>query len=256
MLDLSQVTRINSAGIRAWLDAAHARDEALELSFERCSFAIVSQLNMHPELTEGVRVTSITAPYFCPNCRLEVSEVLQVEALDAAELERALGVGPEERGGVCMERTSALVVAVLGVAAIVLLVLGAALFVVGTQPGTRWAVAQGLARSPVPVSVTGIEGTLLGPHYPGQGPGGRFLEGRLELIGGGGLVEDGHEVDDGDGGRGHADGHTVQLALQRCLDHQVRLVTHGFDLEHTIRRGSNLAVKCIHQRRKRLFLFR
>jgi serine/threonine protein kinase len=88
-LDLSQVTRINSAGIRAWLDAALARDDGLEISFERCSYALVSQLNMHPELTEGVRVASITAPYYCPNCRLEVAEVLQVEALAASQLDRS-----------------------------------------------------------------------------------------------------------------------------------------------------------------------
>jgi predicted Ser/Thr protein kinase len=86
-LDLSQVTRINSVGLRVWVDAARLRPADQRMVFDRCSMAMVSQINMIPLLTEGVQVRSILAPYHCPHCDVEAMEVLTVR-----ELER--GVAP------------------------------------------------------------------------------------------------------------------------------------------------------------------
>ena len=72
------------------------------------------------------------------------------------------GAGPEP-----VRRRSPLVrgllwtLGVLGT--VIVLVLAFVLFVVGTGPGTRWALGKGLGMSPVPVTVAGIDGTLLGP---------------------------------------------------------------------------------------------
>ncbi|MEJ2539945.1 MAG: translocation/assembly module TamB domain-containing protein [Gemmatimonadota bacterium] len=51
----------------------------------------------------------------------------------------------------------------LGLGGLVVLVVLLVGFVVATPSGARWALDQGLARSPVPASVEGVRGTLLGP---------------------------------------------------------------------------------------------
>ncbi|MCA9667983.1 MAG: serine/threonine protein kinase [Myxococcales bacterium] len=81
VVDLSQVERINSAGIRGWTDVAEVGDD-LQLELERCSLAVVSQLSMNPELTEGVKVISVFAPYTCKRCQTSVQKLIHVEDLD------------------------------------------------------------------------------------------------------------------------------------------------------------------------------
>ncbi len=51
----------------------------------------------------------------------------------------------------------------IGVAGIALLLVLAVTLVMVTPAGARWAVSTGLARSPVPVTVASVEGTLRGP---------------------------------------------------------------------------------------------
>jgi tRNA A-37 threonylcarbamoyl transferase component Bud32 len=80
-LDLAGVLRINSIGIRAWLEASRARSPALDLALERCSLAIVNQLNMIPAMLEDMRVASFYAPYICERCDLAVMELLRTSEL-------------------------------------------------------------------------------------------------------------------------------------------------------------------------------
>jgi anti-anti-sigma regulatory factor len=70
-LDLSGVRRMNSLGVRELVDAVSAMRARGRLAFERCSPAIVNQLNMLPELCDKVAIRSVFAPMECPKCLSE-----------------------------------------------------------------------------------------------------------------------------------------------------------------------------------------
>jgi hypothetical protein len=81
VIDMSGITRINSMGIQSWIDAARNANDQLELIFERCSLAVVSQLNMIPKFARTGRVASIQAPYFCTECEKEYMELLPLDEI-------------------------------------------------------------------------------------------------------------------------------------------------------------------------------
>ena len=72
ILDLSGVTRINSPGVREWIafvnDLAERRTD---LVLEKCSVPFVNQLNMISNFRGKGSVSSVFAPYFCPQCSKE-----------------------------------------------------------------------------------------------------------------------------------------------------------------------------------------
>jgi len=81
MIDLAGVERINSLGIRDWVNWM----AALEANGTRpvlvsCSPAIVAQINLVNNFTGSGVVKSFYVPYFCPECDEE--KVLLVEASD------------------------------------------------------------------------------------------------------------------------------------------------------------------------------
>lgn len=80
VIDLSEVTRINSLGVRAWI--YFVRDcEAMgqTLSFERCPPIIVSQMSMVSNfMGTRSRVLSVLAPYLCPSCNNEDLQLLEL----------------------------------------------------------------------------------------------------------------------------------------------------------------------------------
>jgi hypothetical protein len=63
--DLAAVRRFNSEGVRRWINFIRTLDEVIELSFVRCSSAVVTQLNMIREFQGRARVRSFYAPYVC-----------------------------------------------------------------------------------------------------------------------------------------------------------------------------------------------
>src|SRR5436309_2310353 len=81
VIDLGEIERINSCGVRDWvnwltkLEGQGARSVLVE-----CSPAIVAQINLVNNFTGSGVVKSFYAPYFCPNCDLE--KVLLVETRD------------------------------------------------------------------------------------------------------------------------------------------------------------------------------
>jgi hypothetical protein len=81
-LDLSGVARINSVGIRKWIEASRQAPPQLMLALERCAPPIVSQINMVPAFAAVGRVKSILAPYMCPSCGEELLELLTMADLE------------------------------------------------------------------------------------------------------------------------------------------------------------------------------
>jgi anti-anti-sigma regulatory factor len=81
VIDLGEIERINSCGVRDWvnwlskLETSGTRSVLVE-----CSPAIVAQINLVNNFTGNGVVKSFYVPYFCPECDEE--KVLLVEATD------------------------------------------------------------------------------------------------------------------------------------------------------------------------------
>ena len=81
VIDLGEIERINSCGVRDWvnwlgkLEGSGTRSVLVE-----CSPAIVAQINLVNNFTGSGVVKSFYVPYFCPECDEE--KVLLVEAAD------------------------------------------------------------------------------------------------------------------------------------------------------------------------------
>jgi len=77
LLDLSAITRLNSAGVRdwlCWLEKHHASGVAVILI--DCSKAVVGQLNLSQAFGRHAQIFSVCIPFFCEPCELEQSSVL------------------------------------------------------------------------------------------------------------------------------------------------------------------------------------
>ena len=81
MIDLGEIERINSCGVRDWVNwLVEAREQRHALVLVECSPAIVAQINLVNNFTGNGVVKSFYVPYFCPECDEE--KVLLVEASD------------------------------------------------------------------------------------------------------------------------------------------------------------------------------
>ena len=78
MIDLAGVSFINSMGVRNWVKMMRALHErAVRVTLERCSEAIVFQLNMIVETRLGAQIDSVFAPYECDGCGHETYHLLR-----------------------------------------------------------------------------------------------------------------------------------------------------------------------------------
>src|SRR4030095_5757253 len=83
VIDVSEIERINSCGVRDWVNwLGRTEKNGAKVILVECSPAIVAQINLVNNFTGQGVVKSFYAPYFCPNCDLE--KVLLVETRDVA----------------------------------------------------------------------------------------------------------------------------------------------------------------------------
>src|SRR5437762_1822624 len=75
VLDLDQVWRVTSFGVREWIRALAAAPRDY-LGFVRCRPAVVSQFNMVRKFASGGELLSFYAPYLCGSCGKEYEELL------------------------------------------------------------------------------------------------------------------------------------------------------------------------------------
>jgi len=81
VIDLSEIERINSCGVRDWVNwLGRIEKNGAKPVLVECSPAIVAQINLVNNFTGNGVVKSFFAPYFCPNCDRE--KVLLVEAAE------------------------------------------------------------------------------------------------------------------------------------------------------------------------------
>lgn len=77
------VTRINSCGVRDWVQAL-AQAKPTSLVYRECPMPIVKQLNAVPAFLAGAKIESIYAPYFCEACDKDQLCLLPAEQFSAA----------------------------------------------------------------------------------------------------------------------------------------------------------------------------
>jgi len=88
VIDLGEIERINSCGVRDWVNwLSKLESNGTRSVLVECSPAIVAQINLVNNFTGSGVVKSFYVPYFCPECDEE--KVLLVEASD-------MGTAPHE----------------------------------------------------------------------------------------------------------------------------------------------------------------
>ncbi len=81
VIDLGEIERINSCGVRDWVNwLSKLENNGTRSVLVECSPAIVAQINLVNNFTGSGVVKSFYVPYFCPECDEE--KVLLVEATD------------------------------------------------------------------------------------------------------------------------------------------------------------------------------
>src|SRR3954469_10123181 len=81
VIDLGEIERINSCGVRDWVNwLSKLESNGTRSVLVECSPAIVAQINLVNNFTGNGAVKSFYVPYFCPECDEE--KVLLVEAAD------------------------------------------------------------------------------------------------------------------------------------------------------------------------------
>lgn len=81
IVDLAEVERINSCGVRDWVNwLSRVEQNGAQVILVECSPAMVAQVNLVSNFTGKGVVKSFYAPYFCPSCDSE--KVLLVEVGD------------------------------------------------------------------------------------------------------------------------------------------------------------------------------
>jgi hypothetical protein len=84
VVDLGGIRRINSYGVRQWVDAMRNMSEDARVVFVRCSPPMVEQMNMiHGFLGRG-ELRSFYAPMICPECEEPENQLFELEACRAA----------------------------------------------------------------------------------------------------------------------------------------------------------------------------
>lgn len=89
-IDLSGITRINSCGIRTWVNVMDMLTEKKMVIFIECSPVIMRQFNMIANFGGKGVVQSFHIPYFCENCNKEYE--LTAETRDFLSKELPLNV--------------------------------------------------------------------------------------------------------------------------------------------------------------------
>ena len=77
--DLGEIRRLNSSGVREWVEFMRALPATVEARFDNCSTAVVHQINLIHGFTGRAKVCSIRVPFVCDGCGLEESTTLPVE---------------------------------------------------------------------------------------------------------------------------------------------------------------------------------
>jgi len=79
VVDLSQITFMNSLGVRAWATfLEQLRSRGVAVTLRGCSETVVDHMNMVIDARGHADIESFYAPYICDACGFETRELLEV----------------------------------------------------------------------------------------------------------------------------------------------------------------------------------
>jgi eukaryotic-like serine/threonine-protein kinase len=103
VISLLAATRMTSFGVRQWLMASAALPTGIEIYLLDCPTFFVDQLNMVLNLGGSAKVLSVAAPYACPGCGVESSEIVDVLAERSNLAKRVITEKPCRQCGITLE---------------------------------------------------------------------------------------------------------------------------------------------------------
>lgn len=78
--DLSGIKRINTHGVREWMNFVGTLSNDLTITYERCSPVFVGQANRTAGFLKHGKIVSFAAPYFCETCGTSIEVMLDAKA--------------------------------------------------------------------------------------------------------------------------------------------------------------------------------
>jgi eukaryotic-like serine/threonine-protein kinase len=85
--NFSGIDRINSCGVREWVNFVRSFPHSVQLEMEQCTPVVVSQLNMISNFAGEARVLSVQAPFVCDACGHEEDILLRIADGNIPDLE-------------------------------------------------------------------------------------------------------------------------------------------------------------------------
>lgn len=85
-IDLSGITRINSCGIRTWVNVMEQLTEEKQVIFIECSPVVMRQFNMIANFGGKGVVQSFHVPYYCDKCNKEYEFMAETRDYMSREL--------------------------------------------------------------------------------------------------------------------------------------------------------------------------
>ena len=83
-----EVTRINTAGMRAWIKFFHGlQARGIKILLREVAFPIVEQINQTPDFAAGCAIESVLTHFVCPACKSELVGVFRIEDLRKNKLQ-------------------------------------------------------------------------------------------------------------------------------------------------------------------------
>jgi hypothetical protein len=79
-INMKEVTRVNSGGVRSWLQWLNPLSTELDRRFEECSFAVTQQATNISNFLLG-SIVSYYVPYFCEACSGEAVMLIEAPSL-------------------------------------------------------------------------------------------------------------------------------------------------------------------------------
>ena len=95
IINLKGITRINSCGVRDWVNATKPLSAKFKIKYTECSAAIVDQLNMIVNFLSAGDIVSFYAPYCCEACEKEFDILLNISEHFADPEDREEPAAPE-----------------------------------------------------------------------------------------------------------------------------------------------------------------
>lgn len=68
IVDVSGVSRINSCGVREWINAFRNLSDELQIEFHNCSIPFMEQVNMISNFVKKGSIVSFLVPFICSEC--------------------------------------------------------------------------------------------------------------------------------------------------------------------------------------------